>query len=809
MNKKKLWILLSALLAVVLVAGAVLAYSFWPESIDKATSRYEKEFSFTTHPQSPEIVVDGVLNEDVWQGKNWWKHTYLSNVNGVMPKVELTAFPNEYGIYIASVVYDSNLTSDGERAPGTNSNWELYVAACDAGADLFSDAYRGKWSMQRFYVDMYGGGFSYFNDFDRAVVVEGELNSGETTSATLEMFIPWTLMKVDTSKGIPESIGIMPCYRGVLETGGSTSWLSPADSDIATSLSVYMFDKTGYYNADAKDAVVGDSFHGYAKTKGWDLSQIDQGIIRSPRGGWEKIFFTDAYADNFIVETTIVPVQGRYDDYPKAGISFLRTDGQHHTVWLDGHGVNGLVDSVNGTKNFPDYQIVTLNQTGGWNQKSLSGYNKSNPNATTQEGVRLTVVKYGNQFWYFADGKFLTTEQVSFMDGDCIPGFWSLGMDVYYKDYSCRELDEQRLSEYLNERQQYLIAAKAKGGGTVSVDKRSVSAGQSYVLSITCKDGYRVACVECNGQDITAGVRSGASGGQYAVANVQENQNIVVTFEKCEEITYSGFVMVGEQAQSGIMILEGLDDHSAYYELDFSKKKGFEAQLPAGKYYVTVLPEGCKTVEKTVDLSVSLEDTIQAELSQFVESTKVNSKNANSSLENFDLSQEHKGKIYASTELKSAGKALYFDGSGTDFVAQVTMNYTTTFVENETYQPDLIGGFTFSDGTTEQHIWACQAGIIYNGWKRVNNIFGKSVLLYPEPKSAVFTVAKQGENIYIYLDGRKVYSASWNELVPNIAADGEVAVGLSMWADYRAEMEFGNYSVSFDSEYVSDFVNSH
>ena len=268
MNKKKLWILLSALLAVVLVAGAVLAYSFWPESIDKATSRYEKEFSFTTHPQSPEIVVDGVLNEDVWQGKNWWKHTYLSNVNGVMPKVELTAFPNEYGIYIASVVYDSNLTSDGERAPGTNSNWELYIAACDAGADLFSDAYRGKWSMQRFYVDMYGGGFSYFNDFDRAVVVEGELNSGETTSATLEMFIPWTLMKVDTSKGIPESIGIMPCYRGVLETGGSTSWLSPADSDIATSLSVYMFDKTGYYNADAKDAVVGDSFHGYAKTKG-------------------------------------------------------------------------------------------------------------------------------------------------------------------------------------------------------------------------------------------------------------------------------------------------------------------------------------------------------------------------------------------------------------------------------------------------------------------------------------------------------------------------------------------------------------
>lgn len=809
MNKKKLWILLTVSLTILLVAGAILAYFLWPESIDKAASQYEKQYHFTTHPQSGEIAVDGVLDESVWQGKKWWNHTYLSNINGVMPKVELTAFPSEQGLYIASVVYDSNLTSDGERAPGTNSNWELYIAACNADEDLFSDAHRGKWSMQRFYVDMYGGGFSYFNDFDRAVVVEGELNSGETTSATLEMFVPWKLLQVDPSKGIPEHVGIMPCYRGVLETGGSTSWLSPADSDIATTLSVYLFDQNGYQNADAEGAVVGDSFHGYAKTKGWDLSQISEGIIRSPRGGWEKIFFTDTYGENFIVETTIVPVQGMYDNYPKAGISFLRTDGQHHTVWLDGQGVDGLVDSVNGTKNFQNYQLVTLNQTGGWNQKTLSGYDKTNPDATLREGVKLTVVKYGNQFWYFADGKFLTTEQVSFMDGECIPGFWSLGMDVYYKDYSCSKLDEQRLGEYLNERQQYLISAKAKGGGTVVADKRSVSAGQSYVLSITCKSGYRVASVICNDQDITDRVRTGASGGQYVVTQVQENQNVVVTFEKCEEITYSGFVTVDQDGRSGIMILEGLDDHSAYYELDFSKKKGFKAELPAGKYSVRVMAEGCKTLETTVDLTASLEQTLEAELSEFVESTKVNSKNANSSLENFDLSQEHKGKIYASTEMKSAGKTLYFDGSGTDFVAQVTMNYTTKFVENETYQPDLIGGFTFSDGATEQHIWACQAGIIYNGWKRANNIFGKSVLLYPNPKAAVFTVVKQGEKVSIYLDGRKVYSALWSDLVPGIAADGEIAVGLSMWADYQAEMEFTNYSVSYDPADVEQFVKTH
>ena len=60
------------------------------------------------------------------------------------------------------------------------------------------------------------------------VIVEGELNSGNTTKATLEMFLPWETLRVDVTKGIPQTVGILPCYRAPLEIGGSTAWMSPS-----------------------------------------------------------------------------------------------------------------------------------------------------------------------------------------------------------------------------------------------------------------------------------------------------------------------------------------------------------------------------------------------------------------------------------------------------------------------------------------------------------------------------------------------------------------------------------------------------
>ncbi len=783
------------------------------EIIAPAENSYSQtRYSFTTHEQSPDIIIDGVLDDALWQGKHWFQNTYLANSAGNMPKIELTGFPTEYGVYIASVAYDQNLTSDGERAPSVNTNWELYLCACDVGEDLFSSKYDGEWSMKRIYIDLISAANSYFTNIDRAVVVEGELNSGATTKATMELFIPWEELGVDPSKGIPESFGVLPCYRGVLSVGGNTSWMAPVDSSINRTTAAYLFDANGYVNADREGCILGDGYYGYAKSKGWDLSRLEEGIVESPRGGHDKIFFSGEFGENFLVETTIIPVSAINDAYPKAGITFIKPDGLYYTIFADAKGANGLVDSINGTKNFPDYQLVTLHSNGGWKQAYLTGYDFTNPNATKQEGVRLTIVKYGTSFWYFADGRFLKNEEVVFMDGDCMPGFYSLGMHAIYKDYSCREISFEELTEYLNKNGMCTVEANVdSAGGTVSVNKSSLRTGESYTLSINTKSGYRLSSLRINDAEIIDKLRSGAKGGSYTVFNVTENQHVVASFEKCNELTYTCSFTNGEKGIATSVILEGMTDGSLYYSTDISANKKYEFKLPAGSYKMTVVATGHKGLNRVIELTEDTVEELVIEQSSFLDSVKVNGKTVSSDKKYYDLSQEFQGKVYGSRKLGTRGANLFMDGTGSDFLAHVTAKYVTDFQPGGDYQPDVFAGFTFHNGTDYFCIWARTTGIVNTsgGWKYIMDLFPTEVLTYPDARSVNLSVAKLGEDFYVFYDGKEVFRTAWSEITSLIPANSEMAVALTMWQDKDCDVEFSNYSVIFDREAIKQYVDTH
>lgn len=817
MNKKKLAIILIAVFCLIaLTAGAVLLFFGQNENIAAAENPYTQgNYSYTLYEQS-EITVDGVLDEALWQGKKWWKNTYLTNNTGNLPVLEITAFPVEQGIIVGSVVHDSILTSDGERMPQVNSNWELYFAVADAGESIYDADHSGSWNVKKFFVDMYGQSATRYNGFDRAVTIDGELN-GTTNGATLEMFIPWETLGVDTSKGIPEIIGVMPCYRATLQVDAATSWMAPSSSALHNTTDMFIFDSNGYQNEDIPGSILGDGYYGYAKTRGWDISQMSEGIVQSSDASWQKMYFSQHYGNNFIVEATLIPTGEASDDWPKTGFIFQKPDGQYHTVWLDPAGKDGFVDSVDGTKNFPNYLITTLNSKDGWNQNSVNSYDPANPNATKQEGVKLTVIKYADNFWYFADGKYLATDVVDFMDGDVMPGLWSLGMATIYKDYSCEAVNRDDVISYLNEKSVYMIDAAVEGpGGSVTSSKNSLASGESYQISITSKNGYRVSSVQINGEEKYTDVCANAVYGTYTVSNVQENQNVVVRFEKCSDVSLSGTITDGEKSVSATMTILGITDKSLCYSEVISAKKNFDYKLPTGTYLLRFEAKGYKTKEMTVELRENRELMVQMEPSDFVESVRVGGQNLKSDLDCYDLTKEHEGKINTSYAMGGSGKSLYFNGSGTDFVAQVTVKYATDFVAGNEYQPDLMAGFCISDGTHQTMLWARESGIIVwpDGpdnwtWNYKMGLFGKSVLMYPDPKDASVTVAKLGDDVYVYLDGRKVYQTKWSDIAPEISADSQLAVGLGMYADKEADAEFSNYSISFDSEYVAAFVNDH
>ena len=117
MNKKHiLWVL--ALAITMLLCGC-------KETIAPAENQVSNQvYSFSSFAQSPDVTVDGVLDEQLWQNKKWFKNTYITNSGGLQPIMELTAIPTEQGVYVGSVVYDSNLTCDGQRNPAKHSCWE-------------------------------------------------------------------------------------------------------------------------------------------------------------------------------------------------------------------------------------------------------------------------------------------------------------------------------------------------------------------------------------------------------------------------------------------------------------------------------------------------------------------------------------------------------------------------------------------------------------------------------------------------------------------------------------------------------------
>ncbi len=606
MNKKNICILS---LCVLMVCGLFAGCS-GSQGIALAENSYSAKYSLSTAEQSPDITIDGVLDEACWQDKVWFTNTY-ANSDGTYPAVKYTAFPTEYGVYVASVVTDKNLTSDGQRYPHVSTHWEMYFAACDVGEDLLDPEHNGYWNMHRIYVNLHGESMSLYTNTERAVVLDGEINTNNSNGATLELLVPWESLQVDTSKGIPEYVGISPWYRAVLMPGAATTYMHPAGANMNSPATYHYFDKNGYTAADREGAVLGNAQNGHSKSAGWDISQEESGIVTSKRGGHGYIFFSEECGENFVVEATMIPVQAVNDDWPKAGITFQKTDGLYYNIMLDPGGKNGLIDSINGTKNFPNYQIVTYDQhDSNWNQKSLSGYDMTNPNAAEQEGVKLMVVKYGNQFWYFADGKYLASETVSWMDGDCFPGFFTLGFEVIYKDYACKEIDLDGLKEYLKLGGMSVVEAEAGNGGEVTVSSTSVSAGGSYSLSFVTESGYQLSSVTVNGKEMIEDVRSSARDGVYTVTGVREHQNVVVAFEEIEGVTYSGTVTNGEEALRGDVVLINRADGSAYYTERTAGSRGFEFHVPAGTYEVRVQVDDGQWQSKIVELTADTEDEI-------------------------------------------------------------------------------------------------------------------------------------------------------------------------------------------------------
>ena len=116
-------------------------------------------------------------------------------------------------------------------------------------------------------------------------------------------------------------------------------------------------------------------------------------------------------------------------------------------------------------------------------------------------------------------------------------------MDAIFKDYSCDEIDIGGAKKYLNERGVYLVDAQAtNSGGTVSTSKLAISKGESFDITVTCNSGYEVASLMVNGVEKLEDAMKNANGGVYTIKAADGNQEIRVTFKKCDGYNLTGVV---------------------------------------------------------------------------------------------------------------------------------------------------------------------------------------------------------------------------------------------------------------------------
>lgn len=809
MDKKKkiIIIITSVIAALAIIAGVCLA--IWlgsKEVIADAENSYDEEYhSFCTYAHDENIKIDGALDEACWQNKNWFTNTFLSNTGGNLPVFDMTSYIDDYGIYIAAIAKDTNITSDGQRNNTVNSNFEFYITVENVGEDLPSDYV----NTTMFNVNMHGDVNSRVTNVDRAVVVDGEINSGATESATLEMFIPWEVLSIDKSKGIPDKFYCCPSYLAVLTGSSTITVMKPVWYPYQYPKDCYIFDVNGYTLVDREGAVVGDSKFGHAKTANWDLSQEENGVIRSSFGSENhKIFFKEDYGSNFIVETTIIPVTDLNNTAPKAGIFFQLPTGMYNAVLLDMRE-SYLTDVGNGTKNFKTLRIAALDYEDAWNMVYCDEEMYENPNASSKNGVKMTVIKYGPQFWVFLNDKFVTTLDYFFLDTDVIPGIYSLGGDVIFKDYSCTAIDEDSLTEYIHKKNLYLVDANiASAGGEVTTSEFSVVKGGSYDINITSNTGYEVSSVLINGKEMINDVKKNGSGGTYTVTNIKSDQEIKVSFQKCEGSTFTGQVKAGDNYIGAAITVKGLTNKALCYKVNAAGQNGFSIMLPKGKYEVVAIADGYKKIVQTVTINGDVSKTYTVTSSQFPESVDVNGQTVASNLKVWNIEDEYLGKVSTSYAAGGKTKPLYFNTTAKDFVAETTLEYTTIFQSGKEYQSDLMGGFGFSDGTNTGYIMARQSGLVYTDWTKIDSLLDYKVLTYPDKVSVKIAIAKKGDTLYAYLQDKLVATIPWSKVVPNANANTEVAIGLYMLADKTAEIQFSNYSLQTGTENVTKYMNS-
>lgn len=801
--KKFLVVWLSAL-CVICTAVFLTACTGKTEQLDgEYKPEYHKVF---TDECDTFMNIDGKLDEDEWKNKKYLTNSYVVPDLNNDATVYYTVHMTEKGLYVGSYTDDTSFTYNRPFSD-SNSNWKIYVAPVtqtennQAYVKSFQIDYKTVRSMQGARVSS-------------AVYVEGEVNSGKTVKASMEMFVSWDQLNIDvseTANGYPEQIGIYAIYKLIPNlTGTESRVISTAFTSTSKPSMYYVFDNSGYLNVDGENAALGDAYSGYAKTNGWDVSRVSEGQVESVRNNVQIIWFKNAYSAVWAAEVKISPVDDIMDSGPKVGMIAL-SDTNNFRAFLLNAADSNLTES-DGVRNFDRCHMfgLTYFPSKTWTMSAL-GVDSSIDMDLYSDCCVMKVVKENDKMYYFINDTFVYSESCVYINGSVYAGIISIGFDAIFSDFSFTDYTgkEADLSEQLSGMARINVTNGI--GGTTLADKIAVKSGGSVTLMTDVSQGYEISSITANGTDITDTIREIAQGNKYiadgscVITPVTEDTLFEVNYAPLENKSQVLLSLKDENgnALSGNAVIYSPEDPLIRYELRIDED-GARCILPSdkGELKVLVITDNSESVIASVDPKLA-ECVLQLEKPVIGGDYDYDDYSVTSSHKGWDYLFQSEGTVYAD---KNANGGYAYFGDSYDETAVIKMTINKSLSAEEW----LFAGIVMSNATNKVEMGVQGQKLRYyegssSDYTDIPDVF-ESTLYGTEQKSITLTIIRNNGKISVYenIGGREKLAYETDDLMT-----GKAAYGLTIRANNDVNVEFTDLTILTGAEAKQEIESNY
>ena len=836
-NKKKVIIILSVLVAIIAIGvGCLLLFSGEPKSEEY---RFQTAEPCTDTPDDW-ITLDGKATEKEWQDNNWL--TY--GTDGVTYNIT-TEFTKK-GMYIAGIAEDPFVFLSSDYNMDASSRFKLYIVRSDeedvrAGSGLYRACRR-----TLLFINPKTAICKSNVQVNVATYVDGNINTTgdptiyETKGWSFEVFISWESLRMEDEyfeeDGIPDSMRMFVSY---LKVDGENENrinvdLAPVNTRADRYQTFWQFGPNGLTGKNSPTKLLGNAPGGPAATNYLSYSKDSDGdlVVSSELNTAQFTWVRADESENFMIEATFTA--GAQTGSGEAGMGFIL-----YSLPTINEGYNIFVARADALKNANQLKVLSGAETTGlqniWWPSISEVVRTSYESPYGANSVRLKLVKVGGSMYYFIDDEFYKMEYIDRLKETVNVGLFfncpASATDIRYEDYSDNiELAIKELDECV-----YTINVPGSTNkGSVTASTSFVPVGDTFDLTVYPESGYVLDALYNNGTMLK----------RYAVEykglTPKANVNIKADFYKLDADTEACKVklkITDEEGQSvsgtkyyitddaGQIVYSGKENGRGTIVVSLPREgtvnTGTRELSFSGKYTITLETNGylIRTQQISVGTNESYEETIAMEKFKYGTVT-VNGLQTDEADDTFKYSSE-KGMYYSEMRDNSGYESAYHtDYIGKNYVANVRI------VTDRPVSGINVPGISLSVGGTtvlcfKFSPWEANQMWVYCGGKEVSISGFAHSISSTSRGSAVFSIARKGENIYVFdsngelglvINRAGLHVCGGHEFVNSsnlVAVNNALGTffrtdGLSHAFGIRNNYEKGSGNVYFDIQWSSD-----